>query len=304
MHVAIIGAGAIGTMLAVRLAPMTGDLTLVARGARLAHLRDNPLRLDSNGAVTEARVVPCAPQDLTVPVDLAILCTKTPGLPEALAMLRGKLAPGGIVLTTQNGVEAHRIAADLLTEAAVVASRVHGFFEMDGQLVRHVGVEPSLLYGCTRGDAATVHARIAALFAGSGIAAEPSDRIEQALWQKFMLAACLGGAALALGVNAGMVCQTMEGEGLLAAAMHEVAALARASGIALGDADVAEALAFVRTFPLDATTSLQRDVEGRLASEYDALPGAVARLAQRCGYPAQIFPRIEAMIRKRGLLPG
>ncbi len=150
MHVAIIGAGAIGTMLAVRLAPMTGDLTLVARGARLAHLRDNPLRLDSNGAVTEARVVPCAPQDLTAPVDLAILCTKTPGLPEALAMLRGKLAPGGIVLTTQNGVEAHRIAADLLTEAAVVASRVHGFFEMDGQLVRHVGVEPSLLYGCTR----------------------------------------------------------------------------------------------------------------------------------------------------------
>lgn len=303
MHVVVIGAGAIGTMLAVRLAPMTGELTLVARGARLAHLRGNPLRLESNGAVSEARVRVCAPGELTAPVDLAVICTKTPSFADALAMLHGRLAPGGIVLTTQNGVEAHRIAAEVLPEAAVVASRIHGFFEMDGPLVRHVGVEPSLVYGCTHGDPATVDPRMAALFAGSGIAAEPTGRIEQMLWQKFMLAACLGAAALALGVNAGMVCRTAEGEGLLADAMHEVAALARSSGIALDDSDVAQALAFVRSFPPEATTSLQRDVEARRACEYDALPGAVARLARRCGYAPQVFPRIEGMIRQRGLLP-
>ena len=302
MRVAIIGAGAIGSMLAVRLMPVIGEFTLVARGARLVHLRGNPLRLESNGSIAEAHVAVCAPEELAAPVDLAILCTKTPGLPGALEMLRGRLAPGGIVLTTQNGVEAHHFAAQVLPEAGVVAARVHGFFEMAGQLVRHVGVAPSLVYGCIRGDAALAHSRIAALFAGSGVAAQASADIERELWQKFMLAACLGGVGLALGVNAGMVCRTVEGEHLLAQAMREVAALARAAGVAVDEGDVAGALGFVQTFPANSTTSLQRDVEARLGTEYDALPGAVARLASRYGYKPQVFPRIAAMIRERGLL--
>lgn len=302
MQIAVIGAGAIGSMLAVRLAPQAGKLTLVARGARLAHLLASPVRLESKGAIAEASPVLRAPEELAGPVDVAILCIKTPALPAALDMLKGRLAPGGIVLTTQNGVEAHRAAATELPGAAIVAARVHGFFAMEGELVRHVGVEPSLVYGCTQGDAALAHARIDALFTDSGIAVEPSPDIERALWRKFMLAAALGGAALALGVDAGMVCRTAEGERLLADAMQEVAAIARISGVMVDDADVAETLAFVRAFPPDATTSLQRDVEARGLSEYDALTGAVTRLGRERGFVAEVFAHIEAMIRQRGLL--
>jgi len=80
-------------------------------------------------------------------VDLSICCVKMPDLEQALPAGRA-----GVILTLQNGVEAHETAARQVPDAHIAAGRVHGFFEMDGDAVRHVGVPPSILFGCTNGD--------------------------------------------------------------------------------------------------------------------------------------------------------
>lgn len=301
MRIAVIGAGAIGSALAAGIARAGGDVTLVARGERLALLRDGPVRIISDSGAWEQVVPACAADDLTGPLDLAICCVKTPDLPEALTALRGKLAPHGTVLTLQNGVEAPEQAAAILPDAAIVAGRMHGFFELDGDAVRHVGVAPSILLGCTHGAADQAEALVLRALAGSGIAAAASPDITRALWEKFMLAAALGTAACALGVPAGAVCTQPGGADLLRAAMAEIAALARLAGADLGEAEIAATMDFVGTFPPDATTSLQRDLLARRRSEYAALTGAVPRLAQRHGFAPQVFPRLAAMLAARDL---
>lgn len=299
MRIAVIGAGAIGSAIAAALAQSGRDVVLVARRGRLAGLQAGPLRIESNGSVRDVPVPSCASSELgDGAIGMAICCVKTNGLDTALHDVRAALQPGAVVLTLQNGVEAHEVAARLLPDAAIVAGRMHGFFEMSGDVVRHVGVPPSILLGSPQGNVEAEQA-VVAMLADSGIAVDVSADITLALWEKFLLAASLGSVGAALATPAGQVLATAQGEAMLREAMAEIVALARHRSIALDDGHIARALAFVASFPPDATTSLQRDLVAGRASEYDALTAAVGRLATDCGAAVYVFPRLEALIAAR-----
>ena len=67
--------------------------------------------------------------------------------------------------------------------------------------------------------------------------------------------------------------------------MREILAVARARRVPLGDAVIADRLAFIDSFAPDGTTSLQRDIlEGR-PSELEAWNGAVVRFGHEAGVP-------------------
>ncbi len=299
MRIAVVGAGAIGSAIAAGLAQTGRDDVLVARGRRLAALKAGPLRIESNGSMRAISVPACAVNELGHgAIDFAICCVKTNGLEHALQGVGDALQSGAVVLTLQNGVEAHVVAARLLPDAAIVAGRMHGFFEMSGDVVRHVGVPPSILLGSPQGNGDAEQALVAML-ADSGIAVDVCADITLALWEKFLLAASLGSVGAALATPAGQVLATAQGEAMLREAMAEIVALARHRGIALDDGHIARALAFVASFPPDATTSLQRDLAAGRASEYDALTAAVGRLARDCGAAVSVFPGLEALIAAR-----
>ena len=76
-------------------------------------------------------------------------------------------------------------------------------------------------------------------------------------------------------------------------------ALARVAGVQLDAADIAATMAFVGTFPPEATTSFQRDLLAGRRSEYAALTGAVPRLAERYGFTPMVFDQLDAMIHAR-----
>lgn len=296
MHLAVIGAGAIGSALAAGIASDGGEVTLVARGSRLAWLRHHPQELERAGQVTQVSIAATDWSGLAQPVDLAILCIKTGDLAAALAALGPRLAPGACVVTLQNGVEAPDHVAEALPEAAVVAGRVHGFFELDGQRLRHVGVAPSVALGGINAGGIAAERAVAAVLERAGFDCCVAADIRRDLWVKFMLAASLGGVAAALGIPAGQVCRNQDGEALLHEAASEIVRLGQACDIALHAEDVEQTIAFVRQFPPEATTSLQRDLTAGRPSEYDALPGAVIRLAARHGVPVPVFARIDRQL--------
>lgn len=293
MRIAVIGAGAVGSAIAAGLVRAGRDVALVARGRRLAALQAGPLRIEAEGAVRAVAVRAVAAP--VSPVDLAICCVKTPDFDAALAAIAPAMAPDGMVLTLQNGVEAHESAARVLPGASILAGRLHGFFEMHGGLVRHVGVAPSILLGRTHGDP-LAEARAVAAFAQSGIAAEASPAIVLALWRKFLLAASLGTVAAALDMPAGQVASDGTGMALLHEAMGEVVALAQRVGVPLDQRDIAQTLRFIATFPPDATTSLQRDLGAGRPSEHDALAGAMLRIGRTQRFYPAVFARLAARL--------
>lgn len=296
--VVVIGAGAIGSYLAARLAGAGHRVSVVARGERLSQLRERGLRVTmGDGDRLEASPLAAAapPQHLTDP--LVILAVKTPDLPAALDLVKGSRATSPVVLTVQNGVEAPAQVATALPGATVLASRVHGFFEMDADgAIRHRGVPPSLVLGLAAGEDTNAAGRVAAMLLRSGIQAEATADILSQLWMKFLLAAPLGTVGAAMEMDAGTLRANGSAMAMLRQAMEEVVRLAHACGIALPTSAIDDTLAFVAGFPPAATTSMQRDLAAGRDGEFDALTGAVLRLAKRHGIAAPVHERLSAMI--------
>jgi 2-dehydropantoate 2-reductase len=104
MKICIIGAGAIGGLLAVRLADAGEDVTIVARGAHLAAIRERGLTLREEGRETNAR--PRTASDLTEVAgqDLVVLGVKAHQVTPIAHQVPAMLSDDGLVLTAQNGI--------------------------------------------------------------------------------------------------------------------------------------------------------------------------------------------------------
>lgn len=279
----VVGAGAIGSFLAARLANAGSDTIVFARGQRLHDLKREGIRLEEGGTTLQVRVRAAGAGEPMQPPDLAILCTKTVDLPDAIGTLQAWHDRPLTVLTTQNGVDAPELVSRTLPAATVLASRIHGFFEFDGKAVRHVGVRPSLVLGGWSPGSEAAERQVAGILDLAGVPAEASADIRIELWTKLVLAGPVGGVGALLGVPAGCLRVHPDHWRLLTEAVAETAAVARAEGVALSADVEAATLEFVRTFPAEATTSLQRDLAAGRPSEFDALVGSVLRRGSALG---------------------
>ncbi|MCP5395321.1 MAG: ketopantoate reductase family protein [Sphingomonadaceae bacterium] len=301
----VIGAGAVGSWFAGQFHRAGYHVTLLARGARLQGLRNEGLLAEQDGAALALPVSACDWDSLPDTADFTLLALKTYQLEDALDSL-ASAAPAvrSALVTLQNGIDAPDQCRRHFPDAHVIAARMHGFVQMEGPLVRHVGVPVSLAFGPWRSEEQGPSEAFATLLRSAAIGAMPAADIEAQLWEKFLLAASSGSTGAALGIRAGQLLDDVVGAVLLAEAMGDVARLAQHRGIAMPQDVVAHTLAFMRSFPPDATTSLQRDLDAGRPSEYGALTGAVLRIAAESGVEAPAFERIEALIRSRGISPA
>ena len=105
MKICIVGAGAIGGMLAVRLADSGANVSVVARGTQLAAIRESGLTLiEADGSRRHATIA--ADRDMAAlgPQDAIILAVKAHQLADACEGVAHALAPDGFVVTAQTGV--------------------------------------------------------------------------------------------------------------------------------------------------------------------------------------------------------
>jgi 2-dehydropantoate 2-reductase len=121
MKIAVIGAGAIGGLVAGYLFEKGEDVFLVGHPASVSAIRENGLRISGARGSFTLRL-PVGERMESAP-DLAILATKTQdlavALKENLTYIRGSVA-----LTTQNGLQADEICARFLPRENIVSSIV------------------------------------------------------------------------------------------------------------------------------------------------------------------------------------
>jgi 2-dehydropantoate 2-reductase len=111
MKVAVIGAGAIGSVLGGLLADAGEEVTLIGRQAHIHYINEHGLQID--GALGSLHVTIQATEKLDFVPDLALLCVKTQDIVAAAKENKPWLA-GVPTIAMQNGVQAENLAASVL----------------------------------------------------------------------------------------------------------------------------------------------------------------------------------------------
>jgi 2-dehydropantoate 2-reductase len=104
MKIAVVGAGAIGGLLAAKLSLAGEDVTTIVRGANLAAIRDSGLKLVMEGEEQIARVRATDAPGEAGPQDAVILGMKAHQLGGFVRGLAPLLGPDTVVVTAQNGI--------------------------------------------------------------------------------------------------------------------------------------------------------------------------------------------------------
>ena len=104
MNVTVIGAGAIGGLIAARLAASGERVKVVARGAHLAAIRERGLLLKENGEEAVARVEATDRIAEAGGADLIVLAVKAHQLTPIAAEIASIARPSTMLMTTQNGI--------------------------------------------------------------------------------------------------------------------------------------------------------------------------------------------------------
>ena len=121
MRIAVVGAGGVGGGYGAALAHAGADVTFIARGAHLAAMKKDGLRIESVRGNTHLQPTQATDNPAEVgPVDYVLFCVKLWDVESAGAAIKPMIGPDTAVITLQHGVDAHERLIPILGARAVM----------------------------------------------------------------------------------------------------------------------------------------------------------------------------------------
>jgi 2-dehydropantoate 2-reductase len=316
MKIGIIGAGALGSLLSFYLSEHAAVWMLSRRQEQIDAINSDGLRCELNGVESARRPRATADPAAIGQCDVVLVLVKSYqtawAAEQAPAWLRTKnqarrteqgstgsrfsvLGSRTLVVTLQNGLGNRELLA-----AALGADRVgQGVTALGATLlgpgrVRHAG-QGATLFGAAPDRAAM--AALTELFSACGLPAELSDDLESLVWGKLVINAGINALTALLRVPNGALAENQAARALVAGAVAEAAAVARARGVALPYGDPLErTLAVARATAANQSSMLQDVLRGS-PTEIEAINGAVEREGRRLGIPTPMNSLLATLVR-------
>jgi 2-dehydropantoate 2-reductase len=287
MRIAVVGAGGVGGGFGVALAKAGADVTFIARGAHLAAMKSNGLRIE--GGRGETHLVPTQATDdpKTVgPVDYVLFCVKLWDVESAGEHIKPLVGPDTAVIPLQNGIDAPERLLPILGPKAVMGgvAQISASIVEPG-VVRQVGTFMRLLFGELDGSPSARGEALFALCKKAGFDAVLSDQIVTELWLKFILLATNASLIALVRQPIGKVRDDPDMKPQFVAAYNEVIAVGKARGVKLPPDALDRMLAFNSGAPPTMKPSMALDLERGNRIELPWLGGKVVELGRQLGVP-------------------
>lgn len=298
MRVAVVGAGGVGGYFGGAIARAGHDVRFLARGEHRDAIRSRGLEVREPGGAWTVKALATEDPEELLPADLAIVAVKSYSLSEVAPVVRKLAEAGAVALPLLNGVEAFEAlvaggvpAERMLAGLAVISAEKTG----PGIITRKSDFR-SVVVGERRGGPSDRAERVAAVFREAGADARVSEDIAVDLWRKFLFLTTLAAACGLARAPIGAVRNALLGPELLERAGREIAAVARAKGVALPAGEEDQVLARMGALPAGIKPSFLLDLERGGPNELDVLSGAVALYGRQCGVPTPIHDAVVAAV--------
>ena len=304
MKYLVIGAGGTGGCIGAYMTEAGRDVTQIARGAHLAAMQADGLRMETTkkGNYTVKPVKATDMEHYGEHPDVIFVCVKGYSLEETIPFIRRVAKPETVVIPILNiygtgGRLQERLPELLVTDGCIyIAAEIRkpGCLWQNGDIFRVVfGVRKPSEYR-------EVLEKVRQDLEDSGITAILSDNIQKDALQKFSYVSPAAACGQYYDAMAGDMQKPGEIRDTFAALIHEIDVLAEAMGIHFGVDIVQTNLDILDSLTPEASTSMQRDVKQGKASEMDGLIFEVVRMGRKYGVKLPVYEKIAEELRKRG----
>jgi 2-dehydropantoate 2-reductase len=290
MRIAVIGTGGIGGPFGASLAKAGADVTFVARGAHLAAMRENGLRVEGDRGAIHIRPVQATDELAGIgSVDFVLLCVKLWDVEAVGAQLRAIVGPRTAVVPLQNGVDAAERLIPMLGPQAVMGGTafVTGNIAAPG-VIRQTGTYQRMTFGELDGRLSERGQRLRELCETAGFEGVLSPDIRVPIWEKFLLLVPLSGLHALTRVPLGLWRGDADLLGLYEAALRETLAVGLAEGVRLPPDCIERTLAMMWAMPAHHTTSMGNDLARGNRLELPWFAGKVVELGRRHDIPTPV----------------
>ena len=323
MKICIFGAGAIGGLMAAKLAAKgEAEVTVIARGPHLAAMQANGLKLISEGqeSITHPRCVASAEE--AGPQDYVVVTLKAHSLPGAAKQMQPLLGPETAIVSAVNGIpwwyfyklpgafEDRRVASvdpdgslwELLHPRRAIGCIVYPAAEVpEPGVVEHTYGDRFTL-GEPDGSRSDRANALSQVLVSAGFKAPVRPRIRDEMWIKLWGNMAFNPLSALTGATLDVITGEAELRAVCRPLMLEGQAVAEKLGVRFA-IDVDKRIAGGAEVGAHKTSMLQ-DLERGRPMEVDALLGSVVELAGMLDLPAPTCRTVLALLRSRARLAG
>jgi 2-dehydropantoate 2-reductase len=323
MRICIFGAGAIGGLMAAKLA-LKGEteVTVIARGPHLAAMQADGLRLVSEGQEVVARPRCVASAEEAGPQDYVVVTLKAHSLPGAAQQMQPLIGPDTAIVSAVNGVpwwyfhgvegpHAGRIVESvdpggvvtrLLPPSRAIGCIVYPAAEVSAPgIIEHTYGDRFSL-GEPDGSRSPRAQKLSEALIAAGFKAPVRPRIRDELWVKLWGNLAFNPISALTTATLDALIADDEQRGVARAMMLEGQRVAEALGVRFA-IDVDKRIAGAAEVGAHKTSMLQ-DLERGRPMEVEALLGAVVELADLVGEAAPTCRTVLALVRARARAAG
>jgi 2-dehydropantoate 2-reductase len=296
MRIAVIGAGAMGSIFGAKLqAPGVEVVLYDINAEHVDAIRSGGLILADGRGERVVRIAATTDIAEIEDADLALVLVDSNATRDVAPLLSGVLARDGVALTLQNGIGNVEALVEVLGAERVVAGSTFNSaaFVAPGR-VRHTNVGPTVI-GMPVGPPSDRVRALAGQLTAAGFPTDTSDNALGHVWSKFVLNCAINPVTALTGLRPGEVMRHAPTADLLERLLDEVLAVAAAKGIRLPDADLRRHV-LDHAFERYNRPSMLQHVESGRRTEIEALNGALVREASALGVSVPYNAAIWAVV--------
>src|ERR1700722_1309667 len=299
MRIGVTTGGAVGAYFGGRLAAAGHDVVFFARGANLAALRQNGLKIDSvKGDLVLPKVNATDDPTSVAPVDIVLFAGKLWDTESAAEQTRPIVGPATRVITLQNGVDSVERIAPILGRDNVVGGIAYCATVLSAPgVVSHTSDFAQIRCGRVDGQPDTMLTALVDAAKKANVDIVQTSTCEVDRWKKFVFLAAMSGMTSATREPLGKILADPDTRAMFESLLAEVVAVGRAQGVALPADFVEDRMKYAATTPFGFKASMAHDLDRGSRMELDWLAGRVVSLGRELGVPVPMNTAVYTVLK-------
>jgi 2-dehydropantoate 2-reductase len=298
MKIAVVGAGAMGSLFGAMLAEAGNEVWLHdVWQEHVQTINDEGLSIEREGRTRVVRLNATTEPDQIGRAELTVIFVKSTQTRAAAQTAQQLAGSEGSVMTLQNGMgNADTIAEFIAPDRILAGTTSHGATMLGPGRIRHAGIGATTIgTWAATGPGRELAGRFADFFTAAGIETEAVDEVRSVVWNKLLINIGINAITALSGIKNGQILDLEITRALSRTAVEEAMAVARAQDIAIRE-DAVEIVFKVAEATAVNRSSMGQDVDNRRRTEIAAINGFIVSQARKLGIAAPVNFALTALV--------